>query len=63
MKKLIALVIVILILLFWRGVNQITIQKGIKCTFHFGYALCVSPTGRAAELPGFFEIIKAGAKF
>ncbi|MBX4186644.1 MAG: hypothetical protein KW802_00060 [Candidatus Doudnabacteria bacterium] len=60
--RLILLAIVVLLFLYWRGVKNVSAAKGWDCNFHVVYTVCSSKNSKA-QLPSFFDIIKAGAKF
>ena len=60
--KIIYLAIAVLIFVYWRGVKAISAEKNLECNYHLVYAVC-KQKGKATELPTFFEVLKAGAKF
>lgn len=59
--KIILVAIVVLGFLYWRGMKTVATEKGLDCKFT-GVYVCTS-TKKDAKAPGFFEIIKAGARF
>ena len=61
-SKLILLAIVVVLFLYWRGVKNVTAQKGWDCSYHVVYAVCNAKNNKAV-LPGIWEILKAGARF
>jgi hypothetical protein len=60
--KIILFVIAALLFLYWRGIKNVSDQKGWNCTYHVVYAICDAKNNKA-QLPGIWEIIKAGTKF
>lgn len=62
-SKLILLVILVLLFIYWRGVTTLLVaQKGWNCQYHVVYALCEARNNKAS-LPGLWDIFKAGIKF
>jgi hypothetical protein len=63
MKTRILLVVILALgFLYWRGIKNVAADKGWNCQYHVVYAVCDAKNNKA-QLPGFFDIIKAGAKF
>ncbi|MBX4191420.1 MAG: hypothetical protein KW804_01320 [Candidatus Doudnabacteria bacterium] len=60
--KIVIVVILALGFLYWRGIKNVSLEKGWNCKYHVVYAICDAKNNKA-KLPGFFDIIKAGAKF
>jgi hypothetical protein len=61
-SKIVLLVVVVLIFLYWRGIKDVTTSKGWDCSYHLAYAVC-NPKNNKAKLPGLWDVLKAGAKF
>jgi len=59
--RLILLAIVILAIIFWRGLTSST-KVSFNCEYKLIYAVC-TPKKAGAKLPGIFDIFKAGVKF
>jgi len=60
-------IIVIIVLaagsfLYYRGIQNLTKQLGLDCQYHFAYTVCTTKDKKSAQMPGIFEIIKAGIK-
>lgn len=60
-KKLIIIALIILAIIFWRGLKSTT-KATHNCEFKLIYALCV-PKNNKAKLPGIIEIFKSGVEF
>lgn len=59
--RLLILAIVVLAVIFWRGLRATTAQTH-DCQYKIIYAVCTAKKA-GVKLPGFFDIIKAGVKF
>ncbi len=60
-NRLIVFVLIVLAIIFWRGL-KLTTKETHDCEFKLIYALC-TPNTKTAELPGIWDIFKAGVKF
>lgn len=61
--KIILVVILVLLFLYWRGVTTLlTTQKGWNCQYQLAYALCEARNNKAT-LPNLWDVLVAGAKF
>ncbi|OGE80149.1 MAG: hypothetical protein A2660_01735 [Candidatus Doudnabacteria bacterium RIFCSPHIGHO2_01_FULL_45_18] len=62
-SKLIWLAVIVLLFLYWRGVKSALVEeRGWNCQYHLVYAVCQANNNKA-QMPGLWEIIKAGARF
>jgi hypothetical protein len=61
-SKIIIALIIIFVIVYWRGTKEILAKAGMDCEWHAFYAICKSdkPQGR---MPNFMDILKAGSKF
>jgi hypothetical protein len=60
-KRLIIVVVLLLAFVFWRGLKATT-KETHDCEFKLIYALC-TPNTKNVQLPGIWDILKAGVKF
>lgn len=61
--RLILLAIIVLAFLYWHGLKNVTAANtGLKCEYHLVYAICTTQNNKA-QLPGIWDILKAGVKF
>ncbi len=61
-SKILIVVIIVLAFLYWRGVKTVAAKKGWNCNYHVAYAICDAKNNKA-QLPGIWDILKAGASF
>jgi len=60
--KIILVVIVVLLFLYWHGIKSIASQKGWDCNYHIVYAVCNARNNKA-QLPSLWDVLKAGVRF
>lgn len=61
-SKILILVLIVLGFLYWRGIKSVSEAKGWNCQYHIIYATCDAKNNKA-QLPGIWDILKAGAQF
>jgi hypothetical protein len=61
-SKLIVLAIIVVLFLYWHGIKNVAVAKGWNCNYQIVYAICDAKNNKA-QLPGIWDILKAGAKF
>ncbi len=63
MKKLILIIVIIFVVVYWRGTKSILAKMGMDCDWHAFYAICKSdPKMQNTSMPNFMDIFKAGTK-
>jgi len=60
-NRIIFVVIVLFIIVYWHGTVNAAKAKGLNCSYHIVYAFC-SGKGKV-QLPSFWDVMKAGIKF
>lgn len=61
-SKVILVLIIVFLFLYWRGVKSVTSSKGWDCKYHLIYAVCNAKNNKA-QLPDIWDILQAGVKF
>jgi hypothetical protein len=59
--KIVLFIVAVLIFLYWRGIKNVAADKKWDCQYHIAYAVCNVKASK--DLPGLWDVLKAGARF
>jgi hypothetical protein len=61
-NRIIIFVLLLLIIVYWRGAKAYAKQNHLVCQYHFVYAVC-KQIGTPTTIPSIWAVLSAGVKF
>lgn len=61
-KRLIIVLVVLFVIIYWRGTKTYAEENKLECKRHLVYAVC-KQIGQATVVPSLWDVMKAGVRF